>query len=165
MKNVEKLFYLLTWNFNWDWNWNCHWSWNDLRECQKIWGGLCILYCMYRGGFAPRIGTVQNTGIQAWTFSVFSSLPIQPAELEMSWLGNELNWKWALGNVCSLSALRGLPRFLKVVGPLVWPSFTVRSLSEPVNVGFGPQNDSAANAQVGTTVYPSAQFRLWISQS
>ena len=42
---------------NWDWDW----SWNDLRECQKLWGGLCILYCSYRGGFAPRISTVQNT--------------------------------------------------------------------------------------------------------
>ena len=36
-------------------------SWNELRECQKIWGGLCILYCNYRGGFAPRMSAVQNT--------------------------------------------------------------------------------------------------------
>ena len=42
----------------------------------------------------PPISKIQNTGIQAWSFSVFSSFPIQPAELEMSWLGNELNWKW-----------------------------------------------------------------------
>ena len=34
-----------------DWNWNL--SWNDLRECPKLWGGLCILYGSSRGGFAP----------------------------------------------------------------------------------------------------------------
>ena len=33
--------------------WLSLWSWNDLRECQKLWGGLCILYCSYRGGLRP----------------------------------------------------------------------------------------------------------------
>ena len=32
-----------------------------MRECQKIWGGMCILYYNYRGGFARCISTVQNT--------------------------------------------------------------------------------------------------------
>ena len=60
-KIKKKLFYFLVWNLNWNWNWNWDGSWNDLRECQKLWGGLCILYCSYRGGFAPCISTVQNT--------------------------------------------------------------------------------------------------------
>ena len=58
---IRYLLYFLFWNFNWNWDWGWDWSWNDLRECQKLWGGLCILYCSYRGGFAPRISTVQNT--------------------------------------------------------------------------------------------------------
>ena len=40
--------YFLVWYFNWNWNWNWDGSWNDLRECQKLWGGLCILYRTYR---------------------------------------------------------------------------------------------------------------------
>ena len=34
-------------------NRNCNWSWNDLRECQKLWGGLCILHCSCEGGLRP----------------------------------------------------------------------------------------------------------------
>ena len=51
VKNKKKLFYFLVWNLNWNWNWDG--SWNDLRECQKLWGGLCILYRTYTGGEAP----------------------------------------------------------------------------------------------------------------
>ena len=42
---------------NRDWDW----SWNDLRECQKLWGGLCILYRTYTVGEAPPLTTIQNT--------------------------------------------------------------------------------------------------------
>ena len=38
----QEFFYLLVWNLNWNWNWDG--SWNDLRECQKLWGGSCIWY-------------------------------------------------------------------------------------------------------------------------
>ena len=61
MKNKKKLFYFLVWNLNWNWNWNWDGSWNDLRECQKLWGGLCILYRTYTGGEAPSIIIIQNT--------------------------------------------------------------------------------------------------------
>ena len=47
----KKLNYFLV--YDWKWNCNWHWSWNDLRECQKLWGGLCILYCSYKGGLRP----------------------------------------------------------------------------------------------------------------
>ena len=40
--------FLWIWNLDWDWNWNG--SWNDLRECQKLWGGLCVLQYSYGGG-------------------------------------------------------------------------------------------------------------------
>ena len=56
---VKKLFYISVWNLNWNWNWDE--SWNDLRECQKLWGCLCILHRTYTGGFAPPITTMQNT--------------------------------------------------------------------------------------------------------
>ena len=36
-------------------------SWNELRDCQKLWGCLCILYRTYTGGEAPPITTIQNT--------------------------------------------------------------------------------------------------------
>ena len=49
----KKLFYFLVWNWNWNWNWNWDWSWNDLRECQKLWGGLCILHRPYTGAKPP----------------------------------------------------------------------------------------------------------------
>ena len=61
VKNKKKLFYFLVWNLNWNWNWNWDGSWNDLRECQKLWGGLCILYRTYTGGEAPSIIIIQNT--------------------------------------------------------------------------------------------------------
>ena len=32
--------YFLVWNLNWNWNWDG--SWNDLREVQKLSGGLCF---------------------------------------------------------------------------------------------------------------------------
>ena len=32
-----------------------------MRECQKLWGGLCILQFHFRGGYAPWKRTVQNT--------------------------------------------------------------------------------------------------------
>ena len=49
----EKNKTFLVWNLNWNWNWNWDGSWNDLRECQKLWGGLCILHRTYTGGEAP----------------------------------------------------------------------------------------------------------------
>ena len=57
----KKLFYFLVWNLNWNWNRNWDGSWNDLRECQKLWGGLCILYRTYRVGEVPPMTTIQNT--------------------------------------------------------------------------------------------------------
>ena len=51
VKNKKIFFMFLFWNLNWNWNWDWDWSWNDLRECQKLWGGLCILYrtCRHEG--------------------------------------------------------------------------------------------------------------------
>ena len=60
VKNKKKLFFLV-WNFNWNWNWD--WSWNDLRECQKLWGGLCILHRTYTGGEAPATTTIKYTSL------------------------------------------------------------------------------------------------------
>ena len=54
------IIYLLVWNLNWNWIWNWDGSWNDLRECQKLWGGLCILYRTYTGGEVPFIIIIQN---------------------------------------------------------------------------------------------------------
>ena len=59
MKNKKNIFILLVWNSNWNWNWDG--SWNDLRECQKLWGGLCILHRTYNGSEAPPITIMQNT--------------------------------------------------------------------------------------------------------
>ena len=53
----KRLFYFSIRNLNWNWNRNWDGSWNDLRECQKLWGGLCILYRTYTGGEAPPITT------------------------------------------------------------------------------------------------------------
>ena len=61
MKNPKKLFYFLVWNLNWNCNWNWDGSWSDLRESQKLWGGLCILSRTYTGGEAPPITAIQNT--------------------------------------------------------------------------------------------------------
>ena len=65
---IRMVFYFLVWNLNlnWNWNWNWNWdgSWNDLRECQKLWGGLCILhrtYTTYTGGEVPPITKMQHT--------------------------------------------------------------------------------------------------------
>ena len=57
VKNQKKLLYFLVWNLNWNWNWD--WSWNDFRECEKLYGCLCILYCTYRAGLRTlhRYGT------------------------------------------------------------------------------------------------------------
>ena len=41
----------------WNWLWNWSWSWNDLRECQKLSGSLCILRSSYCGGLRPLIMT------------------------------------------------------------------------------------------------------------
>ena len=59
-EKYKKLFYFSIWNLNWNWNWNWDGSWNDLRECQKLWGGLCILCRTYRLILRPPITTIQN---------------------------------------------------------------------------------------------------------
>ena len=32
-----------------------------MRECEKLWGGLCILYHTYTGGEAPPLTSIHNT--------------------------------------------------------------------------------------------------------
>ena len=60
-KNKKMFFIFLFWNLDWNWNWSWDWSWNDLRECQKLSGGLCVLYRTYTGSEAPPITAIQNT--------------------------------------------------------------------------------------------------------
>ena len=46
-----------------------------MRECQKLWGGLCMLYHAYTGGEAPPIIAIQNT--QAPSEFLTTSIPKQ----------------------------------------------------------------------------------------
>ena len=55
----------------------------------------CILYFTYGGGFAPHIGTVQKCNVArklAKRNGAIKQCHGFLHELEMSWIGNELNW-------------------------------------------------------------------------
>ena len=73
--------------------------WHTFRSKKSCWffGTLCILYFTYRGGFAPRIGTVQNTKCAKKSIWFFGSKSVPKNQHKLHVINNYICKLWVLG--------------------------------------------------------------------
>ena len=88
--------------------------WHTFRSKKSCWffGTLCILYFTYRGGFAPRIGTVQNTKCAKKSTWFFGSKSVPKNQHKLHVINNYICKLWVEEQIMSTPITCGLGRLL-----------------------------------------------------
>ena len=72
--------------------------WHTFRSKESCWffSTLCILYFTYRGGFAPRIGTIQNTKCAKKSTWFFGSKSVPKNQCKLHVINNYICKLWVM---------------------------------------------------------------------